>query len=119
MNDQDKVKPFGQFVFRYAFRNLWRNSRRTILTLLTVIFATSIAIVANRYSAAIMKLWQDGAADTGSAHAQVHAKGYWTKQEGVSEKFTIKENSKFENKVRIDKDVEITVRRLELVYSES
>jgi putative ABC transport system permease protein len=114
VNDQDKVKPFGQFVFRYAFRNLWRNSRRTILTLLTVIFATSIAIVANRYSAAIMKLWQDGAADTGSAHAQVHAKGYWTKQEGVSEKFTIKENSKFENKVRIDKDVEITVRRLEL-----
>jgi len=112
MKNQDQS--YASFILSYAFRNLWRNNRRTMLTLLTVIFATSIAVIANRYSAAIMKLWQDGAADTGSAHAQIHAQGYWQKQEGVSEKLTLLSNSIVENKIRNDSHVEASVRRLEM-----
>lgn len=102
------------FSLRYAFRNLWRNSRRSILTISTVVFAVSVAIVANRYSAAIMKLWQDGAADTGSAHAQIHKEGYWQKQEGVQYDLTLKGDAEFEMSIRADANVEAVVQRLEL-----
>ncbi len=102
------------FAVRYAFRNLWRNSRRTTLTISTVLFSVSVAIIANRYSTAIMKLWQDGASDTGSAHAQIHAEGYLQKQEGVQLDLTLEEGNAVEKAVRADPAVEASVRRLEL-----
>lgn len=105
---------FTGFSLRYAFRNLWRNSRRTTLTISTVLFSVAVGIIANRYSAAVMKLWQDGAADTGSAHAQIHAKGYWQKQEGVDPDLTLPEGGEVEGKIRIDPAVHASVRRLEL-----
>ena len=105
---------FGRFAFTYAFRSLWRNPRRTLLTMLTVTFSVGVAIVANRYSSAILRLWQDGAADTGAAHAQVHAKGYWQKQEGVNEDLTMAQGNQIELKIRADERVDASVRRLRL-----
>lgn len=109
-----QLKDQNYFIFslKYAFRNLWRNSRRTTLTMSTVMFAVMVAIVANRYSAAIMKLWQDGAADTGSAHAQAHAEGYMTRQEGVQLDLTMAETDEFDEMVRSDSFVQKSVRRL-------
>ena len=105
---------YATFALRYAFRNLWRNSRRTTLTISTVLFAVAVAIVANRYSTAIMKLWSDGAADTGSAHAQFHAEGYLQKEEGVQIDLTLAENNAVEKTVRSDPAVDASVRRLDL-----
>ncbi len=105
---------YYRFALRYAFRNLWRNSRRTTLTIFTVLFSVSVAIIANRYSTAIMKLWQDGASDTGSAHAQLHSEGYLQKQEGVQADLTLENGNAIEKAVRADSDVEATVRRLDL-----
>ena len=103
---------YFMFSLKYAFRNLWRNSRRTTLTMTTVMFAVMVAIVANRYSAAIMKLWQDGAADTGSAHAQAHADGYMNRQEGVQIDLTMAETDEFDQMIKNDSFVESAVRRL-------
>ena len=105
---------YFQFALRYAFRNLWRNSRRTTLTMGTVLFSVTVAIIANRYSLAIMQLWQDAAADTGSAHAQLHSIGYLDQQEGVKKSLTVEENSPFEKSLREDPGVESSVRRLKL-----
>lgn len=107
-------EPYLIFATRYAFRNLWRNSRRTALTLSTVLFSVAVAIIANRYSTAVMKLWQDGAADTGTAHVQIHAQGYWQKQEGVQLDLTLPYGNEAEKMVRSDSFVEASVRRLEL-----
>jgi putative ABC transport system permease protein len=109
---QLKDQSYLLFSVKYAFRNLWRNSRRTTLTMSTVMFAVMVAIVANRYSAAIMKLWQDGAADTGSAHAQAHAEGYMTRQEGVQLDLTMAETDEFDENIRNDSFVQKSVRRL-------
>lgn len=109
---QLKDPSYFRFSLRYAFRNLWRNSRRTALTMSTVMFAVSVAIIANRYSAAIMKLWQDGAADTGSAHAQAHAEGYMNRQEGVQLDLTMAESDEFDQMIQNDSFVYKAVRRL-------
>mgnify|MGYP000095953907 CR=1 FL=1 len=105
---------YFMFCLRYAFRNLWRNSRRTTLTIGTVLFSVSVAIIANRYSTAIMQLWQDAAADTGSAHAQLHAKGFWAQPEGVNRELTIEQDTPYEQSIRNDPGVEASVRRLRL-----
>lgn len=105
---------YFMFALRYAFRNLWRNSRRTTLTIGTVLFSVSVAIIANRYSTAIMQLWQDAAADTGSAHAQLHAKGFWAQPEGVNRDLTIEQDTPYEKSIREDAGVEASVRRLRL-----
>lgn len=105
---------YGSFALHYAYRNLGRNRRRTTLTIATVAFAVAVAIVASRYSQAIMKLWEDGAVDTGSAHAQIHAAGYLQRQEGVQLDLTVGEGNDAETAVRADPTVEASVRRLEL-----
>lgn len=100
------------FLLRYALLNLWRNPRRTLLTLLTVGFATGVSIVAQRYSSAIMRLWSDGAADTGTAHAQAFAPGYRMKEEGLVQDLTLVDGNAFERLVHADGKVEATVKRL-------
>jgi putative ABC transport system permease protein len=110
----DKQQSFWLFAARYAFKNLWRKPRRTSLTISAVLFSAMVAVIGNRYSVAIMKLWQDSAADTGTAHVQAHAAGYWKKQEGVNLALTMPEGNAFEVAVRSDPRVEVTVRRLEL-----
>jgi len=82
--------------------------------MLTVSFSVGVAIVANRYSSAILRLWQDGAADTGAAHVQFHAAGYWQKQEGVNEKLTMAEGNAVEVEVRKDPRVDASSRRLRI-----
>lgn len=109
-----KNEAYWIFALCYAFRNLGRNRRRTTLTVTTVLFAVAMTIIANRYSTAIIKLWSDGTADTGSAHAQLHAIGYGEKSEGVQESLTLVEDQSFETTIRKDPDVSASVRRLNL-----
>jgi putative ABC transport system permease protein len=104
----------ARFATRYAFRNLWRNRRRTFLTMSTVLFSVAVGIIANRYSTAVMRLWQDGAADTGTAHAQIHAAGYWQRQDGLQASLTLPEGGEIERAVRGDPSVATSVRRLRL-----
>jgi putative ABC transport system permease protein len=103
---------FLAFALRYCFRNLWRHRRRTILTIGTVLFSVAVATIANRYSRAIMKLWEDGAADTGTGHAQLHAQGYWQRQEGVQKSLTMAMDSALERQILADPDVAAAVRRI-------
>ena len=105
---------FFRFACFYAARNLRRNRRRTILTLSIVIIASAVTIVCHRYSSAVMKLWSDGAADTGTGHAQFHKVGYWEKQEGVDIELTLPEENSIEKQLAQDPSVEIFARRLEL-----
>lgn len=111
---QTDGQSYFRFCLRYAFRNLGRNRRRTLLTISAVLFSTSVAIIANRYSRAIFQLWEDGAADTGTAHAQVHANGYWQKQEGIQVSLTLPQDNQLEQAIRADSLVDSSVRRLKL-----
>ena len=62
--------------FKMAWRNVWRNTRRSLLTICAIAFATLLLI--------FMLSWQFGSYDTminasvrsQSGHLQVQAKGY-------------------------------------------
>lgn len=105
---------FFSFGFTYAARSLLRNRRRSFITISTVIFSVAVTIIAGRFADAIMDLWRDGAADTGSAHAQIHATGYWKNAEGVSEELSMPENGQVELDLRDDPFVLATAHRLKI-----
>ena len=103
---------FWRFAGKYSLRSLRRHKRRTTLTVATVVFAAAVAIVATRYTSAIMTLWADGACDTGLGHIQIHKNGYWQKQEGIQKELTLRAGAPLEEVVRGVPGYESSVRRL-------
>jgi putative ABC transport system permease protein len=99
--------------FHYSFRSLWRNKRRTVLTVSTVALSVFVSIVANRYSDGIMRLWSEDATTTGLAQAQVHVRGFFEKTEGLNRDFLQKSGSPVESQLTGDRDVLGLSRRLE------
>lgn len=67
-------------ILKLVWRNLWRNSRRTLITMASIAFAVLFSI--------IMKSFQDGVFDNliknvvnyYSGYIQIHQKGYWDEQ---------------------------------------
>lgn len=60
----------------FAWRNLWRNRKRSFLTLVTIIFAVFLAVVMRS-----MQLGSYGAMIKGTVaytgYLQIHGAGYW------------------------------------------
>ena len=104
---------FIKFALAYAARSLMINRRRSLLTIFTVMLSVTVSIIANRYSAAIMTLWEDGATSTGIGHAQVHARGYWEKPDGMDPSLLLVDGHPAEAAIVADANVESVSRRLE------
>ena len=103
---------FASFAFRYAARSLWRNKRRTALTIGTVLLSVAVSIVANRYSTAVLGIWEAGAIDHGAGHAQFHMRGYYENPDVISEKLTIPDDHNVFGALASDPDVAAVSRRL-------
>ena len=65
-----------RILFPFAWRNLWRNRRRTVITLLVVCIGVWSVLVFN----SVIRAWADGSLASSlknmTAEAQIHAKGY-------------------------------------------
>ena len=104
---------FVMFALRYGLKSMWRNPRRSLLTLATILLAASVTIVAKRYSAAVMGLWQKSSSDTGTAHLQVHTAAYAKQTDGLSPDLLFKaSDSVMEKTVAGLPEVSATARRL-------
>ncbi|MDA9951153.1 FtsX-like permease family protein [Oligoflexaceae bacterium] len=105
---------FSLFAFNYCSSSLWRNRRRSTLTLLTVIFSVTFTIVGRRFGDSMMTLWQVSAEDTGLGHAQIHGKGYWESSEGIELDTTLVEGNAIETALDNDPAVESYTKRLKI-----
>jgi putative ABC transport system permease protein len=103
---------FVEFAVRYAGRNLLRNRRRTILTISTVALSVAVSNIGTRYSTAVLKIWQDGSINHGTAHAQIHAKGYFDRPDVISVERTIPKDDDFQKNILSDSDIESVTRRI-------
>lgn len=71
---------------RIAWRNIWRNKRRAILTLMTVVIGCGMIIFNNAlFYGGTMKMVDDAVA-LNAGHIQIHQKGYW-KNKSIDEGF--------------------------------
>ena len=75
-----------RILIRIAWRNIWRNRRRAILTLMTVVIGCGMIIFNNAlFYGGTMKMVDDAVA-LNAGHIQVHQKGYW-KNKSIDEGF--------------------------------
>lgn len=76
-------------MFKLAWKNLWRNKTRTLITISAIMFALILAVLASSLKEGIFANLVKNMVSFYSGYVQVHQKGYWKEQ--------ILDNS-FENK---------------------
>ena len=64
-------------LFRMAWRNIWRNPRRSLITLCAMTFSLTLMIVAVNLMEGMKQQMVGYAADRSLGHIQVHAEGYY------------------------------------------
>ena len=65
---------------KLAWRNIWRNKRRTLITTASVFFAIFFALIMRSMQLGSYGHWTDSIIKSYSGFIQVHAKGYWDDQ---------------------------------------
>ncbi|MEM8966175.1 MAG: ABC transporter permease [Bacteroidota bacterium] len=64
-------------LLKLAWRNLWRNRRRTFITMASIIFAVLLAVTLNSVKEGVLERMQENVVSFYTGAVQVHQQGYW------------------------------------------
>lgn len=64
-------------LLQLAWRNIWRNKRRTLITISAIAFAVFFAAFAISFNKGVFDAMIDGAVRQYFGYAQIHGNGYW------------------------------------------
>ena len=103
---------FMAFAWRYASRSIWRNKRRTALSIGTVALSVAVSTISLRYSKALLTIWQTGSIDHGNGHAQLHVQGFLERPDVITGAHTFKDGHGIETRLANDPAVEAVTRRI-------
>lgn len=67
-------------IFTLGWRNIWRNKRRTLITVASVFFAVLFAIIMQAFQEGTYARAVENMVRMVSGHIQIHAAGYWDDQ---------------------------------------
>jgi ABC-type lipoprotein release transport system permease subunit len=93
-----------------AWRNLWRNRRRTLITLGSVLMAVVLAIAIRSLQKGVYSNMTGNAVRFSTGYIQVHAKGFWDDQT-INNSFTA--DASVEKALQQDQNISLYVPRLE------
>ncbi|TAL60224.1 MAG: ABC transporter permease [Bacteroidetes bacterium] len=65
---------------KMAWRNIWRNKRRTLITMASIFFAVILAVLMRSANTGIYEHMVHNVVSFSSGYIQVHKKGYWEEQ---------------------------------------
>ena len=105
---------FFKFGFSYCFRNLWRNKRRTLLTMSTVIVSVVVAIVGQQYNSAVMELWIKSTRDSGAGDIQIQKPNYDISTQGITRDNLLNDDNLAENFLEQTEDISVYTKRLDI-----
>ncbi len=71
------MNTFRQLYLTLAWRNIWRNKRRTLITMGSVVFAVVLAVLLNSVKEGILVKMQENTVTYYTGAIQIHQKGYW------------------------------------------
>ena len=95
---------------RLAWRNLWRNKKRTIIAASSVFFAVILALAMRSMQKGTYDFMIDSSVRISTGYIQVHDKGYWDKR-SLDESMVLNKN--IEMKLSKLTDITLVVPRLE------
>jgi len=96
--------------FKIAWRNLWRNRRRSFITIASVLFAVFLALIMRSMQIGTYGYMVESAVKNSTGYIQVHGKGYW---EDKSLENSLIYSEELEEKIRNTPNVSSIVPRLE------
>lgn len=67
-------------ILKIAWRNIWRNKRRTLITMASVFFAVIMAVLMRSANTGIYQHMVHNVVSFSSGYIQIHGKGYWEEQ---------------------------------------
>ena len=79
-------------ITKLAWRNVWKNKRRTILTLTTIVVGCAMILFLNAFAKGGHDQMIEDAVKTNAGHIQIHEKGFW-------------ENKSLEYAFKVDKTI--------------
>lgn len=79
-------------ILKLAWRNVWRNKRRTLITVASIMFALFFAIIMRGFQTGSYAKMKENAIESYSGYLQIHKKGYW-------------DDKKIDNVFHIDADI--------------
>ena len=95
---------------KIAWRNLWRNRKRTIITMSSVFFAVFLAAMMRSMQLGTYDVMEDNTIRNGTGHIQLHQQGYWDDR---SINNTFSGGDSLSRKIAQAENVELAVPRLE------
>ena len=96
--------------FKIAWRNLWRNKRRTLLTITSVLFALFLAPIMRSMQLGSYALMIESAVKSTTGYIQVHEKGYWADKNLDN---TFETSDSLENAILANPNISLIIPRLE------
>ena len=97
-------------IIKIAWRNIWRNKRRTFITVASIMFALFFAIIMRGFQLGSYGKMKINAVESYSGYLQIHKKGYWD-DKNINNIFSIDE--KTIAKYEADPRVNVVIPRLE------
>jgi putative ABC transport system permease protein len=95
---------------KLAWRNIWRNKRRTLITVASIAFAVFFAVAMRAMQIGMYDLMIDNVVGSYAGYVQVHAKGYWEDQQ-INNALDYEEELR--QKIESEELVELAAPRLE------
>ena len=95
---------------KLAWRNLWRNRKRTLITASSIVFAVLLSIVLNSLKEGIMTKMQENIVSFYSGAIQVHKAGYWDDQ-SINNSFALTDS--LMTLLKSDNSIDQAIPRLE------
>lgn len=95
---------------KIAWRNLWRNKRRTMITTASVFFALFLALLMRSMQHGSYNLMEHDAIKNSTGYIQVHAPGYW---EDKTIDNTFVDKTSLRDEVKKTKNITMVIPRLE------
>ena len=96
--------------FKIAWRNLWRNKRRSLITIASVFFAVFLAIAMRSMQLGSYDSMENTVIRNSTGYIQVHASGYW---DDKTINNTLKDQGKLRASILELENVSLVIPRLE------
>lgn len=93
-----------------AWRNLWRNKKRTILTLLSIFMAIFLSLFTRSMQVGSYNSMIQNAVKFSTGYIQIHKKGYW-ENKSISETFLYKND--IDSIISMNKNISLSLPRIE------
>ena len=95
---------------KIAWRNLWRNKKRTLITVASIFFAIFLALIMRSMQLGSYEMMVNNSVKTSTGYIQIHKKGYWD-DKTINNTFELTDT--LDEKISLTENISLAIPRIE------